>query len=120
MVDLCYKNAGTQTGTLGLSIAHKLKYEHTYLMSFSKMRVDLAWVLQQICVNFILKVLSSSAATVLMVTSGPEDEETWKFIENMDKFFDCYNVSSYSAGKKALKEFQKLYSKPTDCRLNVS
>ena len=36
------RNTGTITSTPGLSIAHKLKYEHIYLNNFSKMRVDLA------------------------------------------------------------------------------
>ena len=33
---------------------------------------------------------------------------------------DCFNVSFYTAGRKARKEFQKPYTKPTDFRLNVS
>ena len=36
------RNAGRKTETPGLSIAHKLKYEHIKLTNFSKMRVDLA------------------------------------------------------------------------------
>ena len=39
MVDLYHRNAGTGAG---LSMVHKLKYEHIHLTSFSKMRVDLA------------------------------------------------------------------------------
>ena len=37
IVDLYLRNSGT-----GLSLIPKLKYEHVYLTSFSKMRVDLA------------------------------------------------------------------------------
>ena len=39
VVDLYHRNAGTGAG---LSMVHKLKYEHIHLTSFSKMRVDLA------------------------------------------------------------------------------
>jgi len=35
-------NAGRVTETPGVSIVHKLKYEHLHLTNFSKMRVDLA------------------------------------------------------------------------------
>ena len=42
IVDLYERNTGRITQTPGLSIAHKLKYEHIKLTSFSKMRVDLA------------------------------------------------------------------------------
>ena len=65
-------------------------------------------------------MLSSSVANALRLTGGPEAHETCNFIEKMDKFFDCFNVSSYTAGRKARKEFQKPYTKPTDFRLNVS
>lgn len=39
IVNLYERNAGSITEIPGLSIAHKLKYEH---INFSKMRVDLA------------------------------------------------------------------------------
>ena len=41
-VQLYMRNAGAQTNTPGLSLVPKLKYEHVFLTSFSKMRVDLA------------------------------------------------------------------------------
>lgn len=41
-MDLYKRNAGRKTETPGLSMAHKLKYEHIKLTNFSKMRVDLA------------------------------------------------------------------------------
>ena len=43
---------GASTSTPGLSILPHLKYEHVYLISFSKMRVDLA--AQVSCSNFKL------------------------------------------------------------------
>ena len=42
VVQLYKRNAGMYTDTPGLSIVPKIKYEHIYLTSFSKMRVDLA------------------------------------------------------------------------------
>ena len=42
VVELYKHNAGMCTDTPGLSIVPKIKYEHIYLTSFSKMRVDLA------------------------------------------------------------------------------
>ena len=42
MIDLYHKNTGAQTDTPGLSVVHKLRYEHIHLTSFLKMRVDLA------------------------------------------------------------------------------
>ena len=39
VVDLYKRNAGKNTETPGLCIAHKLKYEHMKLTNFSKMRV---------------------------------------------------------------------------------
>ena len=42
MVQLYKRNTGAHTNTPGLSLGPKLKYEHVYLTSFSKMRVVLA------------------------------------------------------------------------------
>ena len=39
---ICERNTGRITETPGLSIVHKLTYEHIKLANFSKMRVDLA------------------------------------------------------------------------------
>ena len=38
----------TAAKSLGLQLAHKLKREHVYLTSFSRMRVDLA---VQVCID---------------------------------------------------------------------
>lgn len=42
VVELYQCNTGAYTATPGLSLVPKIKYEHIYLTSFSKMRVDLA------------------------------------------------------------------------------
>ena len=41
-MSLYYKDAGADRECPGLNLAPKLKREHVYLTSFSKMRVDLA------------------------------------------------------------------------------
>ena len=56
---ICTKrNAGKNTETPGLSIAHKLKYEHIKLTNFSKMHVDLA---AQVIFELRYKHMSHSA-----------------------------------------------------------
>ena len=50
LIDLYNKCSGASTSTPGLSILPHLKYEHVYLTSFSKVRVDLA--AQVSCSNF--------------------------------------------------------------------
>lgn len=40
--DLYLHNSGKITAAPGVSLVPKLKYEHIYLTSYSKMRVDLA------------------------------------------------------------------------------
>ena len=42
LIDLYKGGTGANRASPGLSILHKLEYEHVYLSSFSKMRVDLA------------------------------------------------------------------------------
>jgi hypothetical protein len=42
LIDLYKAGTGADRPSPGLSLVHKLKYEHVYLSSFSKMRVDLA------------------------------------------------------------------------------
>lgn len=90
----------------GLSLVPKLKYEHIYLTSFSKMRVDLA-----------AQVLSQSVSKALEFTGGPEVEETAKFVDMFDKFFDCLNVNNFVTAYHKRKVFQRPYKSGTDFRL---
>ena len=53
------RNAG------GLSLLPKLKYEHIYLTSFSKMRVDLAAQVMQTA-NVLMKCMDSYMYTICM------------------------------------------------------
>lgn len=90
-----------QTEMGGLSLLPKLKYEHIYLTSFSKMRVNLAAQVKyfaffpflKVCVDcctimFVstLQVLSESVGHALSLFGGPEVEETAKFALMFDKF----------------------------------
>ena len=52
----------------------------------------------------------------LRVTGGAEAAETAKFIEMVDKFFDCLNVSSFSKGKFKRKPFLQPYRKSNNLR----
>lgn len=52
-MELYHRNTGAQTTTPGLSLVHKLTYEHIHLTSFSKMQVDLA---VQVCYIYILQL----------------------------------------------------------------
>ena len=56
-----------------------------------------------------------------MQMSGNEHvEETTKFVSLFDKFFDCLNVSSLSAGRLKRNAFKAPYRSGTDFRLQVS
>ena len=41
------------------------------------------------------QVMSQSVSSAIHFTCGPQAFETAYFIEKIDKFFDCFNVSSY-------------------------
>lgn len=72
------------------------------------MRVDLA-----------AQVLSSTVAEAIKLTRTKEAMETAWFIEKMDKFFDCFNVSSFEVGKRKRKPFQQPYRGADDFRLSL-
>ena len=55
-----------------------------------------------------------------MLTGGGKAFETAYFIAKMDKFFDCFNVSSFTAGRKKRKPFVQPYHSANDFRLTVS
>lgn len=112
-----------------LSCVPKLKYEHIYLTSFSKMRVDLAaQVCTCICIYIFMcddfeqcchaKVLSTTVSKALMLR-GPEMEATSAFVQLVDRFFDCLNVGNYTDGKRSRNPFKQPYRGATDFRLKV-
>ena len=51
---------------------------------------------------------------------GPKAKETARFAEMFDKFFDCMNCSSLSAGKRSRNPFKSPYRSGTDWKLKVA
>eukprot|EP00731_Ephydatia_muelleri_P032664 Em0024g208a len=81
-----------------------LKFEHIHLTSYSKMRVDLA-----------AQVLSNSVAKELLCLLAKRHRIY--FAEIFDRFFDCLNSSSLSAGKRSRNPFRSPYRSGTDWKL---
>lgn len=63
--------------------------------------------------------MSSTVSKAIMLTRQRSAFETAYFIDKMDKFFDCFNVSSYTAGKRNRKPFLQPYRSVDDFRLTV-
>jgi len=51
---------------------------------------------------------------------SPEADETARFVDIFDKFFDAVNVSNFDSGKKERKPFKNPYRCAYDFRLKVS
>ena len=66
-----------------------------------------------------MQALSSTVAKALEDTGGDEVTETVRFIQMVDKFFDCLNTNNLSSGKTRKKLFQDPIRKG-DFRLKVS
>eukprot|EP00795_Rhopilema_esculentum_P017480 gene17480-9089_t len=86
---------------------HKLRHEHIYLTSYSKMRVNLA-----------AQVMSETVGKVMHEYGSPDSSETAKMILMMDKFFDCCNTRSLSEGDRKRKPFLKPYTDINDSRFS--
>jgi hypothetical protein len=86
----------------------KLTIDHINLTSFSKMKVNLA-----------AQVLSNTVATALRrhYPSG-ETEETAKFCEMVNKFFDCLNVRSTTEHTRKRNESLAPYTSSEDSRFD--
>ena len=67
-----------------------------------------------------IQVLSESAVNGLRSTGGDKVVETIKSVNYFDKFLDCVNVSSLSAGKHQQKPFKQSYYSKDDFRLKVA
>ena len=67
----------------------------------------------------LFQVLSESVADALAYFGDPKTEETEKFIQYFDKFFDCLNVRSLSKWKTSRKPDRKPYTSFTAPRLEV-
>ena len=46
-------------------------------------------------------------------------EETVKFTQMFDRFFDCLNVNDYESGKHSQNSFKDPYRSSKDFRLNI-
>ena len=66
-----------------------------------------------------MQVMSSTVSSALLYTRNSEVFETAYFIEKVDKFFDCLNVSNFTQGKHSRKPFQEPYRNAGDTRLKV-
>ena len=64
-------------------------------------------------------MLSESVAKGLKQIEGDEVSETIRFVEMMDKLFDCFNVNDYDKGRKKRKPFQEPYRSTDDERIKV-
>lgn len=53
------------------------------------------------------------------MTQGKEAEETAKFADTFDKFFDCLNVSCFEVGRLTRNAFKNPYRNADDFRLKV-
>ena len=54
-------------------------------------------------------MLRESVSKALTLRGGHETDETARFLQMMDKFFDCVNVRNFTHGIRAAKPFQLLY-----------
>ena len=68
----------------------------------------------------ITQVLSESVSKALKLANKTCAEETSKFIEYMDKFFDPLNVSNFTGGKTSRKPFQNPYCYDADFHITVN
>ncbi|XP_030833255.1 uncharacterized protein LOC105444767 isoform X2 [Strongylocentrotus purpuratus] len=88
-----------------LRMLHKLTEEHLHLTPALRMKVKLA-----------AQVLSSTVANALKVQGLPETASTIRFIEYVDTFFDCLNVSTRFGGQRKRKDTLFPYSDQNDWR----
>ena len=63
--------------------------------------------------------MSSTVSAALLYTGSSEVIETAYFIEKVDKFFDCMNVSNFKQGIHSRKCYQQPYRNADDVRLKV-
>ena len=64
--------------------------------------------------------MSETVVIAICLTGGDEAKEIAKFIEMVDKLFDCMNVPSLSRGKLQRKPFVQPYRNANDFQNAVS
>lgn len=58
-------------------------------------------------------------AKALQLTGGPKATETARFVDMVDKMFDCLNVNNFTVGIHKRKKFKLPYRSSSDFRLKV-
>ena len=66
-----------------------------------------------------MKVLSETVANGLRFTFKEEARETANFVEKVDKFFDCFNVTNFTECFTKIKPYRMPYRNGEDFRLKV-
>lgn len=66
-----------------------------------------------------MQVLSETVGNALRMIGDVTFEQTIRFVEMFDRFFDCLNVNSYNTGHLKRKVFKQPYRSGTDFRLKV-
>ena len=66
-----------------------------------------------------IQVLSNTVSKAIETRGKAETEETAKFVDMFNKFFDCLNISNFTAGIQSRNPFKSPYCKDTDFRLKV-
>lgn len=68
----------------------------------------------------VVQVLSASVAHALEYYGEADTSETRKFIQNFDRFFDCFNVRCVPEAVHKRKPDLRPYRDPCDSRFTVS
>ncbi len=89
------------------------------ILNFRFSAVPTVLVLCMMYTVHVLQVLSESVSKALKFSGDTGVEETARFVELMDKMFDCLNVHNFSHGYHARKLFQLPYRSAKDNRLQV-
>lgn len=98
-----FENDVNSSNVSGLRLLHKLTADHIFLNPYLRMRVYLA-----------AQVFSNRVAHAITEQGKPGTEETVKFVQNMNDFFDCLNANRIYTQY----EFKSVYRTPTDRRLH--
>ena len=98
-----FENDINESNASGLRVLHKLKADHLFLNPYLRMRVYLA-----------AQVFSNRVAYAITQQDKPETQETAKFVQHMNDFFDCLNANRVCTRF----EFKSVYRMSNDRRLD--
>ena len=97
-----FENDINESNASGLRVLHKLKADHLFLNPYLRMRVYLA-----------AQVFSNRVAYAITVQDTPGTQETAKFVQHMNDFFDCVNANDVHTQF----EYKSVYRSSNDRRL---